>query len=54
MAEKGQVTTDGWIDGYGAPGNELYVKRGIGFSLAPTRISCSPELTLFTFRLPSR
>lgn len=42
-----QVHADGWIDGFGAPGNRLYVNRGIGMSLVPMRISCPPELTLF-------
>lgn len=40
---------DGWIeDGYGAPGNRLYVNRGIGMSVLPVRIGAAPELTLFT------
>lgn len=42
------VHAAGWIDGYGAPGNHLYVNRGIGFSHVPLRINCMPELTLFT------
>lgn len=43
-----EVHTDGWIAApYGAPGNRLYVNRGIGFSLVPLRINCPPELTLF-------
>ena len=41
---------DGWIDGYGQPGNHLYVNRGIGFSFVPVRLGCPPELTLFTLR----
>ncbi len=32
----------------GAPGNQLYVNRGIGFSMLPVRFSCPPELTVFT------
>jgi uncharacterized protein len=44
------VHTDGWIDDYGQPGNQLYVNRGIGFSKLPLRINCPPELTLFTLR----
>lgn len=43
-----EVHADGWIDGYGEPGNRLYVNRGIGFSLVPMRLNCPPELTLFT------
>lgn len=41
---------DGWIDGYGEPGNRLYVNRGLGFSLIPVRIGCRPEVTFFTLR----
>jgi predicted MPP superfamily phosphohydrolase len=39
---------DGWIEGYGQPGNHLYVNRGIGFSYVPARFGCTPELTVFT------
>lgn len=39
---------DGWSDGYGATGNQLYVNRGIGFSDVPIRFNCPPEVTLFT------
>jgi len=39
---------DGWIEGYGQPGNRLYVNRGIGFSYLPARFGCPPELTFFT------
>jgi predicted MPP superfamily phosphohydrolase len=55
MALKSQdeITADGWIDGYGAPGNRLYVNRGIGFSVAPIRIACPPELTWFVLNAPS-
>jgi uncharacterized protein len=45
-----EVHVDGWIHSYGQPGNRLYVNRGIGFSLAPIRINCPPELTIFTLR----
>lgn len=45
-----QVHTDGWIPTYGAPGNRLYVNRGIGFSTLPIRINCPPELTFFTLQ----
>jgi len=48
-----KVHADGWIDGYGQPGNHLYVNRGIGFSIIPIRINCPPEITLFTLQ-PSR
>lgn len=43
-----EVHADGWIEGYGEPGNRLYVNRGIGFSVLPLRLNCPPELTLFT------
>ena len=39
---------DGWVEGYGQPGNKLYVNRGIGFSTIPIRFACPPELTIFT------
>jgi predicted MPP superfamily phosphohydrolase len=42
------VPLAGWADDFGAAGNRLYVNRGIGFSLAPIRVSCRPELTIFT------
>jgi predicted MPP superfamily phosphohydrolase len=41
---------DGWIDGYGRPGNRLYINRGIGFSIIPMRLFCPPEATLITLR----
>ena len=47
LKQKDEVTADGWIAGYGAPGNRLYVNRGIGFSVVPIRIACPPELTWF-------
>ena len=40
----------GWIDGYGQPGNHLYVNRGIGFSILPLRVGAPPELTVFTLK----
>ena len=45
-----EVHADGWIKGYGQPGNRLYVNRGIGFSIIPIRLNCPPEVTLFTLR----
>jgi predicted MPP superfamily phosphohydrolase len=45
-----EVHADGWIHDYGAPGNRLYVNRGIGFSKLPIRLNCPPELTIFTLR----
>lgn len=49
-AREDEVHADGWIDGYGAAGNRLYVNRGVGFSVVPIRINCPPELTLFTLQ----
>lgn len=37
----------GWIDDYGASGNELYINPGVGFSTLPLRINCMPEITVF-------
>lgn len=48
LKQGGRVTTDGWIQNYGAAGNRLYVNRGIGFSSVPMRVNCAPELTWFT------
>jgi len=48
--EEDDVHVDGWIEGFGQPGNQLYVNRRIGFSSVPLRINCRPEVTLFTLR----
>ena len=48
FAKADKVHVDGWIRDYGAPGNQLYVNRGIGMSVLPIRINCRPELTFFT------
>jgi predicted MPP superfamily phosphohydrolase len=37
----------GWQDGFGKPGNHLYINRGIGFSVLPVRVGAPPELTVF-------
>jgi predicted MPP superfamily phosphohydrolase len=50
LVRSGRVAADGWIPDYGAPGNRLYVNRGIGFSRVPIRINCPPELTWITLR----
>lgn len=42
------MTADGFIDGYGEPGNQLYVSRGVGMSVIPMRLFCPPELTVLT------
>lgn len=51
IARPREVVADGWAaDSIGAPGNQLYVNRGLGFSAVPVRIMCKPELTLLTLR----
>lgn len=50
LVQPGSVHVDGWIDGYGAEGNRLYVNRGIGMSVLPMRINAPPELTVFELR----
>ena len=51
IVQEGEIVADGWAErGIGAPGNQLYVNRGIGFSTVPVRIRCRPELTLVTLR----
>ena len=50
LTRGGDVLGNGWIEGYGQPGNRLYVNRGIGFADVPVRLFCPPELTIFTVR----
>jgi len=51
LVKESPVAADGWIEqGFGAPGNRLYVNRGIGFSVVPIRINCRPELTWVELR----
>ena len=50
LLSEDEITADGWISGYGAPGNSLYVSRGIGMSIVPIRFNCPPELTRLTLR----
>jgi hypothetical protein len=45
-----KVYADGWTKDYEEPGNKLYVNPGIGMSIAPIRLFCPPELTLFTLQ----
>ncbi len=47
FVKKDEVHVAGWITGYGQPGNQLYVNRGIGFSIVPLRINARPELAFF-------
>ena len=48
FTQKDEVTADSWATGDGQPNNQLYVNVGIGMSIAPIRLFCPPELTLFT------
>jgi predicted MPP superfamily phosphohydrolase len=41
---------EGWQDGFGEPGNHLYITRGIGFAIVPARLHAVPELTVFTLK----
>jgi predicted MPP superfamily phosphohydrolase len=54
LVKESPVAADGWIEpGFGAPGDRLYVNRGIGFSVVPIRINCLPELTCVTLEVGS-
>lgn len=49
IVKESPIAAEGWIPAdFGASGNRLYVNRGIGFSVAPIRINCPPELTWLT------
>ena len=48
FSEDDAVHADGWAEAYGEAGNNLYVNRGIGFSVVPLRLNAPPELTLVT------
>ena len=48
FTQEDKVYADGWAQGYGEPGNNLYVNVGIGMSIIPVRIFCPPEITIFT------
>jgi len=48
LTQKDEVYADGWAKGYGKTGNNLYVNPGIGMSIAPVRLFCPPEVTIFT------
>ena len=48
--QEGEVYDDDWVTSNSSPGNNLYVNRGIGFSLVPLRIFCMPELTFITLK----
>ncbi|MGB5961163.1 MAG: metallophosphoesterase [Coleofasciculaceae cyanobacterium] len=51
FSQSDKVYADGWARGYGKPGNNLYVNVGIGMSIAPVRLFCPPEITIFTLKL---
>lgn len=49
-AEEARVA-EGWApEGYGQPGNRLFVTCGLGSSALPVRINAPPELVVFTLR----
>jgi hypothetical protein len=49
LTEEEAVVADGFApEGYGEPGNELFVTCGIGFSLVPVRINAPPQLLVLT------
>ena len=50
FSEGDAVHADGWVDDFGAANNQVYINRGIGFSVAPLRLNAPPELTLITLR----
>ena len=50
FSEEDTVHADGWADNFGAANNQIYINRGIGFSVAPLRLNAPPELTLITLR----
>ena len=39
---------EGWQKNFGAPGNRVYINRGVGFSILPARLNAVPELNVFT------
>ncbi len=51
LTSEKEIRVDGWIEPEQEDNsNRLYVNRGIGMSLVPMRINCSPEITMFTLR----
>jgi predicted MPP superfamily phosphohydrolase len=50
-----KTVAEGWApEGYGAPGNRLFVTCGIGFSVVPVRINAAPEIAFFSLTGPRR
>lgn len=48
---RGEAQAEGWIEAsFDAPGNRLYVTRGIGMSVAPVRFLTPPEVTFLTLQ----
>ncbi|MFO7652343.1 MAG: metallophosphoesterase [Candidatus Krumholzibacteriia bacterium] len=55
LGREREVHAAGWADrSYGAPGNRLWVNRGIGMSIVPLRINAPPEVTFFTLQADPR
>lgn len=43
-----KIVADDWAEeGYGAPGNRLFVTCGLGFSVVPVRINAPPQVVFF-------
>lgn len=48
LTEQEEVVTDGWApEGYGEPGNRMFVTCGIGFSVIPARVNAAPQVAFF-------
>lgn len=45
---------EGWQRDFGAKGNNVYINRGVGFSILPARLHAFPELTVFTLHRASQ
>ncbi|TFV56652.1 metallophosphoesterase [Geodermatophilus sp. DF01-2] len=51
LTEEEARVAEGWApEGYGEPGNRLFVTCGLGFSHLPVRINAPPELVLVELR----
>ncbi|MFR9801678.1 metallophosphoesterase [Pseudonocardia sp. RS010] len=51
VTEQEKVVADDWAEeGYGAPGNHLFVTCGQGFSVVPVRINAPPQVVFFELR----
>jgi predicted MPP superfamily phosphohydrolase len=48
LTEEEALVADGWApQGYGEPGNAMFVTCGIGFSVVPVRINAPPQVVVF-------